>query len=277
MMFLFRLMKIRYVGAILLIAIIASGNGEAALSITRTTFEATAQAIKVVGKIYAASENTAKIINKKEPEISNSIVANSKPLARENSNAEPGSYKISLSAEGKPVSWCTSKIEVVINSAQAPAGARKDLETALRKMSAITGVRFDVIGESGRIPDKKYHLTEGSPYPPVLIAWAFASQTDMLNPRISASAVANPAETEVGVQYVTGSLAINIDHDVLYSPGFGAGMSRGNLYLHELGHVMGLAHVDDMSMLMSSTIGTKSPDGFAEGDRRGLKALGCKK
>ena len=275
MMFLFRLLKIRYVGAILLIGIIASGNGEAIFSITRTALDTTSKAVQLAEGIYAAADKTAGGQSKNNEGTGKTKSENQKPTEVKSSNAEPGSYKVSLTDKGEPVRWCTHQVGVVINDTQAPAGARKDLETALRRVSALSGIQFKVIGNSTQIPDKNYHLTPGSPYPPILIAWAYASQTGMLNPNISASAVANPAETDAGLRYVTGSMAINIDHDILYRPGFGKGMSRGNLYLHELGHVLGLAHVDDERMLMNPTVGPKSPDGFATGDRRGLLALGC--
>jgi hypothetical protein len=48
--------------------------------------------------------------------------------------------------------------------------------------------------------------------------------------------------------------------------------------LHELGHVMGLEHVDDPGQLMYPEIG--APDGLAAGDLNGLQALGgapCRK
>jgi hypothetical protein len=275
MMFLFRLLKIRYVGALLLIGIIASGNGEAVFTITRTALDATSKAVELAEGIYSAADKAAGAVTKDTGAKPSSTIEGKEPSSAKGSNAEPGSFKISLSDGGEPVRWCASQVEVVINDSQAPAGARKDLEAALSRISALSGIRFVVVGESDRIPDKNYHLSPGSPYPPVLIAWAYESQTDMLNPNISAAAVANPAETDGGLRYVTGSLAINVDHDVLYRPGFGAGMSRGNLYLHELGHVLGLAHVDDESMLMNPTVGSRSPDGFAKGDRRGLLALGC--
>jgi hypothetical protein len=52
-------------------------------------------------------------------------------------------------------------------------------------------------------------------------------------------------------------------------------MTRGNLYLHELGHVLGLGHVDSDDELMHSVLGGGSPNGFAAGDRRGIRSLRC--
>jgi len=276
MLFLFRLLKFRYIGAVLLVGLIATGNGEAVFSVARSGLDATSKAVEVAEGIYVYANNAASnATGSASQDVEKTSAGTKKPAAVKGSNAKPGNYNVTMTDGGAPVRWCKNRIEVLINDSQAPAGARKDLEAALRRISALSGIQFDVVGESKLIPDSNYHTTTGSPYPAVLIAWAYPSQTDMLNPNISAAAVANPAQTDAGLRYVTGSLAINVDHDVLYSPGFGDGMTRGNLYLHELGHVLGLAHVDDEGMLMNPTVGVSSPDGYAPGDRRGILALGC--
>lgn len=277
MLFLFRLLKFRFIGAVLVILTIATGNGEALFDVARTGIDATGKAVQYAEGFYSAankSQNSADG-NKSTSKSAVSKSTASKPDAVKGSNAKPGSYKVTMTDGGEAVRWCARSIEVVINDTQAPAGARGDLEQALRKISSISGVNFTVVGTSSTIPDSRYHLSAGNPYPPVMIAWATADQTDLLNPNISAAATANPANVDGRMRYVTGSLAINVDHDVLYRPGFGEGMSRGNLYLHELGHVLGLAHVEEKGMLMNPVLGKSSPDGYAKGDLRGLTALGC--
>ena len=56
--------------------------------------------------------------------------------------------------------------------------------------------------------------------------------------------------------------------------GFGAGLTRGNLEQHELGHVIGLDHVQDRGQVMYPSISDQSPDGYGPGDRAGLSILG---
>ena len=52
-------------------------------------------------------------------------------------------------------------------------------------------------------------------------------------------------------------------------PGFRAGLSRGNLLLHELGHVAGLDHVSSATVLMNKRLTGRTPNGYAAGDRAG--------
>jgi hypothetical protein len=56
-------------------------------------------------------------------------------------------------------------------------------------------------------------------------------------------------------------------------PGFGAGETRGNLLLHELGHVAGLAHVNNPSLQMNLNWDRRTPNGYGGGDLAGLARL----
>lgn len=62
-------------------------------------------------------------------------------------------------------------------------------------------------------------------------------------------------------------------------PGFGPGMTRGNLLLHELGHVVGLQHVEDYSQMMAPLLSPYTPGNYQSGDDAALyrvsRAYGC--
>lgn len=277
MLLLFRLLKIRFIGAFVVIGLIATGNGDAVFAAAHAGLTATAKAVEVVEGLYKVTVTSAGADSTTGKNTEGGTSKSGKgPSEGKQSKGTPGAFKVTLTDNGTPVRWCAKTIDVVVNDSQAPAGARADLEEALRRVSALSGVNFDVVGDSNLIPDSRYHLRTGNPYPPVLVAWVNPSQTDVLDGNASAVATSNPISEDGKRRYVTGALAINVDHDVLYRPGFGSGMTRGNLYMHELGHILGLAHVDDADMLMNPIIGANSPDGFANGDRRGLLALTCR-
>lgn len=56
--------------------------------------------------------------------------------------------------------------------------------------------------------------------------------------------------------------------------GFGAGLTQGNVVLHELAHSMGLDHVRDARQIMYPTLTPSAPSGYGAGDRAGLAKLG---
>ena len=74
---------------------------------------------------------------------------------------------------------------------------------------------------------------------------------------------------------MSGEVVFDTDQPAL-ARGFGAGLSRGNLVLHELGHVVGLDHIGDRTQLMHASIHQDSPNGYAAGDLAGLARLGAR-
>jgi hypothetical protein len=193
-----------------------------------------------------------------------------------------------LSKQGKTVlRWnpCQA-IHYRVNTRYAPPGALADVREAVARVSKATGATFTYDGTTSAIPTSSYGkaFTPGKAAPPVVFAWAApgrgAGRSDLLS---------KDAE-QVGVGYhqafwwtdrtgrrhdwriVTGAAVFNTAHNSLPG-GFGSGRpTRGQLILHEFGHVMGLMHVDDPSQIMYPRMGKESS--FGAGDLAGLRKLG---
>jgi hypothetical protein len=170
---------------------------------------------------------------------------------------------------------CTP-IHYVVNPSQAPATGLADLQQAVQRVSAATGLTFVFDGLTDEVPVAHRGMAANPRYPhgwpPVLIGWAQRSQTDLFK----GAEVGEGGSTWYGVPgsevYVTGVVAIDATRDDALAAGFG-GSSMGALLMHELAHVVGLDHVDDAAQLMYPTV-TSKPAQWGAGDLAGLRILG---
>ena len=119
----------------------------------------------------------------------------------------------------------------------------------------------------------------GDRWAPLLIAWTTPEQAPQLKgPVIGTGGSTHFSFGDGPKSFVTGSLELDapqIAEDLDRSEGAAYATA---VILHELGHVMGLEHVDDPAQLMYPEIG--APDGLAAGDLNGLYELGhaqCRK
>ncbi len=170
--------------------------------------------------------------------------------------------------DGTPVTFSPCRPwPVVVNVRKGPRGAAGVVADAVAQIQEATGVRFVVEGrtdERVRIDRPNYQPERyGDRWAPLLVGWA-PTRGDLPAGRGGPGL----AERMLGqAQYVTG--VVQIDP----SAGFNAdsGTLRA-LLLHELGHVVGLAHSDDPRSLMYPT--NHGQLDFTAADRAGLARLG---
>ena len=186
--------------------------------------------------------------------------------------------------DGTPVGYSPCRpLHYVVNAALAPEGSERLVEDAIRTISRATGIRFVDDGPTAEAPSPSrvpyQQDAYGERWAPLLIAWTTPEQAPQLaGPVIGTGGSTHFSFGDGPKSFVTGSLELD-------APQIAEDLSRrdGSAYataviLHELGHVMGLEHVDDPVQLMYPEIG--APDGLAAGDLNGLYELGsaqCRK
>jgi hypothetical protein len=176
---------------------------------------------------------------------------------------------------GVPARWSSCQpVRLVVNPAGAPSGAVDDLTLAVAQVKAATGLNMVITGRTSAksVPDWGAHQRAGySGWAPVLVSWGHPGGA--LN--AGASATTEPIfRTNSSGQHVivSAQLRINVEHDDYYTHGLGGQASRVALYMHELGHVVGLEHVDDPHQLMYPAMGHARD--FGAGDLAGLRKAG---
>lgn len=180
---------------------------------------------------------------------------------------------LSLDA-GKPVRWnpC-GQVPWTFNPAGAPAGGLATVQAAMDEIARRTGLNLHYLGTSTATPDNSYLQQTWGAFQPLLVGWSTPARSDLL---------AGAGEGTVGMARVlwTGSYDQSganrtqvASAVVAFNAEAKAGSSWYAFALHELGHAIGLGHVDDASQIMNPVIDSKAT-GYGAGDLAGLTQLG---
>jgi hypothetical protein len=181
-----------------------------------------------------------------------------------------------LNHDGTPSRWnpCVA-VHYVVNLSQAPAGALSMVSAALAQVSAATGLQFVYDGTTSELASNNRPLAVGGRWNPVLVVWERVGQSDYLAANGEDGeggfvAVSNPQGRWVDV---TGQVAL--DSAAGSIPGFAQEGGWAHLLLHEFGHVVGLAHVNDTTQVMNPVSTVGAPTAYGSGDLAGLARLGA--
>jgi hypothetical protein len=195
---------------------------------------------------------------------------------------DPTAYAfMTTNSRGAPVTWdpCLT-IELVVNSASAPAGSDTLLAEAVDRINAASGLHLKIKGPTSQAPrpaQSSRDLMRGLPggsRAPVLVAWT----TPEVVPGLKGSVIGlggpvhlygNALDRD---RYTGGSVDLDGPQmaEVLKRPN-GHAQARA-VVMHELAHLVGLTHVANAKQVMVASGGTATE--FAKGDLEGLARLG---
>ncbi|MGH3385814.1 MAG: matrixin family metalloprotease [Nocardioidaceae bacterium] len=165
-------------------------------------------------------------------------------------------------------------IRVVVNNAEAPPGADRLLDEAIDTVSAATGLQFAIDGETDERPTLGRRPTDpdryGDGWSPVLVAWTAPAVVSRL--RGTTTGLAGSSVHPDGDRLVTGIVLLD-GPEVRAALALDGRSAARAVIVHELGHLVGLDHVDDPRQLMHAK-GTPGVTSLGAGDRHGLRALG---
>jgi hypothetical protein len=194
---------------------------------------------------------------------------------------EGGVYAfIALQADGvTPVAYDPCRpVHYVVRPDSAPAGGEEAVHAAFGRLSEVTGLQFVHDGGSDETAtlDRPIFQPEryGDRWAPVLVAWESEEQ----NPALAGDTVGQAGSVAVSLGdgprvFVTGTVSLDAGRmPEILAFRDGAATARA-IILHEIGHLVGLAHVDDGQQLMYPEARREVSD-FAPGDLTGLAVLG---
>ena len=161
-----------------------------------------------------------------------------------------------------------------------PNGALADTRAAFWRLGQVTGLTFRYRGHTAGIPQWDSHAWFPADTQ-IVIAWAPPWRSTLFTVTPEGDAVAG-AFYLGGYHNTDGTPAeriaragVVIDSRLRLHGGYGRGITRGDMLLHELGHVMGLGHYESTDEAMNPYL-TRGPARFGRGDLAGLTVQGAR-
>lgn len=216
------------------------------------------------------------------------------------------SYRLATLDNGAPAAWepCRT-VRWSVNLRGAPEGALEDVRVAVEKAGRASGLRFSYAGQTEAVPQQSW-VDDGWPADTadLVLAWAVSPRATSAERSAAPGAPVSdllsrdPHEDAVGGWYAeysnissdggneaaritAGYVVLDASAAAKFYPGLrpadgpltGGRPPLVRLLMHELGHTMGLEHVNDERQVMSSRISSRKGT-WGLGDRAGLAATG---
>lgn len=187
----------------------------------------------------------------------------------------PGAHHAFIATQrgsDEPVAWDPCReIRYEVNPEGAPPGWEALVEDGVAEVGARTGLELTFAGTTDdRDFTERYDPNGGAR--PVLIGWADEDEVPDLEEDVAGIGGATYAEVGGRRGYVSGMVVLDVDvYDQLAADGDTE--TQRAILLHELGHLVGLGHVDDPGEIMYAD--GISRTSFGPGDLQGLARLGA--
>jgi hypothetical protein len=168
-------------------------------------------------------------------------------------------------------------VHYVVRPDNAPPGTELLIQEAVASVSAASGLQFVYDGATSEAPSETRETYQperyGKQWAPVLIAWSSPEETPGLAGNVAGMGGSSYVHIP-GKPYVHVAGQVKLD-----APGLAETLTWRDgpahvraVIMHELGHVLGLDHVDDPAQLMFEE--NRGQLDFGDGDRAGLAVLG---
>lgn len=195
--------------------------------------------------------------------------------------AAPQDHRVWARAQdGSVLRWDACRpLELVVSRHHLDDERRADVAEAVHRLREASGLELVVVGETEEKPRGDRSLVtmtdRGWTWAPILIGWVRPHETDLPLLMIDRGVALPIAVRDGGREaFVTGQIALNAARTDLRSGFADRSDAWGSTLLHELGHLIGLDHVDDPRQLMSAAPGA-GPVVFGAGDLAGFERIGA--
>lgn len=165
-----------------------------------------------------------------------------------------------------------------VNTAQASAGALRDVKGAFARIREATGMRFKYVGSTAAVPWSNVNALWQDDAD-IVIAWARQSQTQLDGSAgLGGPVTSHGARDAYGAVWETDTAGVTLDAGLPLTPGFGTSRNRwhgtrGGLLMHELAHALGAGHSSGRGQIMRAVM-TNDPARYGAGDLAVLHRLG---
>lgn len=197
----------------------------------------------------------------------NGITPNGSPATPVTSASSTGFSYTALRDDGTPVRWNPCAAIAWTTRPSDPAWFATLVEEALAATAPHVGLRFRQVPPGAATLGDERSMTDDGRWAPVLFTLATRAEATWLRDDDLGLAV----PVFVAGQYVTAQLVFGSWHEL--QVGFAdAATHWGGPVLHEIGHLVGLAHVQGRGELMTARAGHQRAQ-WGDGDLRGLDGL----